>query len=208
MGGGPEYATNGARIGIDTAGSISWQAICDNDVIDWDKADKAIVSVDCTSSSHTPPSASFQLRWQNQTDAPMGPYVPLTTSGELQRGISAGCITNTDPVGDIQNCPSDVIDASEEVENENPLQSASLSASQDDQIEMQFCVDFSNAHDGDRYRFELYNVTEDELCGALVARITVYIEPPEGWEGTIDGVTNPSAIDGIAVANIGNVDGV
>lgn len=208
MGGGPEYATNGTRIGIDGAGSISWQAACDNDVIDWDKADKAIISVNCTSSTHTPPSASLQLRWQNNTDAPMSPFVPFTTSGELLRGISAGCITNTDPVGDIQNCPSDVIDASEEIENESPLQSASLSASQNDQIEVQFCIDFSNAHDGDEYEFEIYNVTEAESCGACIPKITVYIEPPEGWSGTIDGITDPSSIDGLAVANIDNVDGV
>lgn len=32
--------------------------------------------------------------------------------------------------------------------------------------------------------------------------------PPTGWTGTIDGITNPSHIDGIAVANVNNVDGV
>lgn len=33
-------------------------------------------------------------------------------------------------------------------------------------------------------------------------------EAPGGWTGTVDGVTNPSYIDGIAVANVSNVDGI
>lgn len=177
--GAPEYVTNGTRIGVDGAGSITWNVACDVSEVDWDKADKAIISVDCVSDTHTPPANSFQLRWRNYTDSPGGAFATLVTgSGELRAGTSAGAISNTDPVGDPQNCPSDVIDASEESENESPLQSASLSASQNDQIETQWCVDFSNALDGKEYEFELYNATETESCGACVPTITTYIEAP------------------------------
>lgn len=179
MGGAPEYATNGTRIGVDGAGSITWNVACDVGEIDWDKADQAIISVDCQSGTHTPPSASLQLRWRNLTDSPGGAFNTLVTgSGELRAGTSAGAISNTDAVGDPQNCPSDVIDASEEVENESPLQSASLSASQNDQIETQYCVDMSNALDGKEYQFELYNATETESCGTCIPTITIFEEAP------------------------------
>lgn len=40
-------------------------------------------------------------------------------------------------------------------------------------------------------------------------RMTVYYTiVGAGWSGTVDGVINPSHIDGIAVANVNNVDGV
>lgn len=204
--GAPEYVTNGTRIGKDGAGSITWDVACDVSETGWTKTTKAIVSVDCVSDTHTPPSASFQLRWRNLTDSPAGAFATLVQgSGELRAGTSAGAISNTDPVGDPQNCPSDVIDASEEVENEATLQSASLSASQNDQIETHWCVDMSNALDGKQYQFALWNVGDNESCGTCVPTITIF---SAGWTGTVDGVTNPSAIDGIAVANINNVDGV
>ena len=179
MGGGPEYATNGTRIGEDGVSSITWNVACDVSETGWVKSVQAIISVDCQSGSHTPPSASLQLRWKNFTDNPGGSFATLVTgSGELRGGASAGAISNTDPIGDVQNCPSDVVDASEEVENESPLQSASLSASQEDQIETQWCVDMSNALDGKEYQFELYNATEPESCGTCTPTITIFAEAP------------------------------
>ncbi len=176
--GAPEYVTNGTRIGKDGAGSITWNEACDVSVINWLETEQAIISVDCFSDTHTPPSASFQLRWRNLTDSPGGAFNTLVTgSGELRAGTSAGAISNTDPVGDPQNCPSGVIDASEEVENEDPLQSASLSASQNDQIETQWCVDMSNAVYVAIYEFELYNTTENESCGQCVPTIRIRADP-------------------------------
>lgn len=173
MGGAPEYATNGTRIGKDGVSSITWNEACDVSVTGWLETEQAIISVDCTSSTHTPPSASLQLRWRVSG----GSFAALTNSGALQGGASAGAINNTDPVGDPQNCPSDVIDASEECENENPLQSASLSASQDDQIETQWCIDMSNAVYDAVYEFELFNTTETESCGQCIPTITIRSDP-------------------------------
>lgn len=209
MGGAPEWATNGTRIGVDGAGSITWNVVCDVSETGWVKTNQPIISVDCQSGSHTPPTGSFQLRWRNFTDSPGGAFAPLSVVGELQRGISAGCISNTDPVGDVQNCPSDVVDASEECENETPLQSASLSASQNDQVEIQYCIDFSNALDGKEYQFELYNMSETESCGICVPTITTFIE----IQGEIDEVMgiawdNVDAFMGIEDTNIEEVMGV
>lgn len=169
----PEYVTNGTRIGKDGAGSITWNEACDVSVTGWIETEQAIISVDCVSDSHTPPSDSFQLRWRVSG----GTFAALTSSGALRAGTSAGCISNTDPVGDPQNCPSDVIDASEEVENEDPLQSASLAASQNDQIETQWCVDMSNAVYEAVYEFELYNVDDSESCGQCTPTITIRADP-------------------------------
>ncbi len=179
MGGGSDYALNpvaNTRIGEDGAGSITWNVACQIDEVDWVKTVQAIISVDCLSGAHSPGSESFQLRWRNLTDA--GSFATLTTSGELRRGISAGAINNTDPVGDPQNCPSGTIDASEEVENESPLQSASLSASQNDLIETQWCGDMSNALDGKEYEFDLYSQTEGASVGVCTPTITIFEEAP------------------------------
>ena len=171
--GAPEYITNGTRIGVDGAAVITWNEACDVSVVNWLETNQAIISVDCVSSSHTPPSDSFKLRWRVQG----GAFADLTGAGALRAGTSAGCISNTDPVGDPQNCPADTIDASEEVENESPLQSASLQATQNDQIETQWCVDMSNAVYTKVYEFELFNVDDGESCGICTPTITIRADP-------------------------------
>lgn len=206
--GAPEYITNGTRIGEDGAGVITWDEACDVSKTGWVKTNKAIVSVDCQSGTHTPPDDSFQLRWRNLTDSPAGAFNTLITgSGELRAGTSAGAISNTDPVGDPQNCPADTIDASEEVENETPLQSASLVASQNDQIETQWCVDMSNALDGKEYQFALWNVDDNESCGTCVPTITTFMA------GAIDTLlsivwNSVDAFMEIEDTNIGEVMGI
>ena len=72
------------------------------------------------------------------------------------------------------------MDASEEVENENPLQTANLSCAKNNFIETQWCVDMSNAIDGKLYDFELYDATEGASCGTLAANIKTWAEAPEG----------------------------
>lgn len=167
---GSDYVLSDERIGLDGASSITWQAICGTSVIDWVKTNIAIIAAFCTSSSHTPASEAFKLQWRNLTDA--GSFVDLTTSGELQRGVSAGAITNGDAVGGGAGCES-VIDDSEEVENESPLLTASLTGTQNDHIETQWAVDFSNALALKEYEFRLWSDTEGASTGTLTATITV-----------------------------------
>lgn len=169
---GSDYVVTDARIGTDGASSITWQEICGDPTIDWDTAVKAIIAVFCNSSAHTPDAEAFKLRWRNLTDNPSGSFVDLTDTGELQRGASGGAITNADPVGDGAGCETP-IDDSEEVENESPLLSASLVATQNDYIETQWCVDFSSALAGKEYQFELYSNTAGASCGTVTPTITV-----------------------------------
>jgi hypothetical protein len=197
---GSSYDYNNARIGIDGAVSISWQAVCGTSVIDWDKSDKAIIAVFVTDDSHNPPLEAFKLRWKNLTDG--GSFADLTTSGELQRGASAGCISNGDPVGSSAGCQT--ADADEEVENESPLLSGSLECNQNGYIETQWCVDFSSALDGKEYQFEIYSNTESAAIGTLTPTITTI---STGWTGKINGTTNPAKINGTAVADIAKVNG-
>ena len=163
-----DYDVRNFRIGKDGASSIAWQAACDTNVTDYIKADQAIISVFIGSSSHTPATEQFKLQWKDTTDT--GSFADVTSSGEIIRGISAGAISNTDPVGGTAGCASPVND-SEEVENESPLQTGDINAVVKNEFaELQFCIDLSNADDGHIYDFQLYSVTESsamEACGQI-----------------------------------------
>lgn len=194
--GGSDYTVSDSRIGQDAVSNIIWRGNCGLDVLDWVKTNKAIIAASITSSAHAPASESFQLRWRNLTDA--GSFATLTTSGELRRGISAGCITNTDTVGDPSLCPFDIPDDSEEVENESPLQTASMSCAKENYIFTQWCVDFSFALDTKEYEFEIYSQTESASCGVCPSTITTETIPTlpqtdsriadavESWQGVCD----------------------
>ena len=190
---GSDYVNDGARIGKDGASTITWQAVCDGSVIDWLKADEVIFSANAVSGAHAPDPESFKLQWRNVSDG--GTFADLVTgSGELRAGTSAGCITNTDPVGSQDGCGTGTMSDSEEVENESPLQTASLTGTTDDHIEMQFCVDFINALDEKQYEFQLYSVTASIALGAFTPKITTI-----ALTYKIDGITKDK--DGTALGS-------
>ena len=113
-----DYSEDGSRVGLD-GGSISWQAACETSVTDWVKTNQVIFSAQANSSSHTPASESFRLQWRNVSDS--GTFADLVTgSGELRAGVSAGAITNTDPIGSGDGCGTGTPALGEEVENESP----------------------------------------------------------------------------------------
>lgn len=172
---GSDYAVDGARIGKDGV-SIIWQAACDTAVTNWTKTDEVIFVANALSSSHAPASESFKLQWRNKSDS--GTFADLVTgSGELRAGTSAGCITNGDAVASQDGCGTGTMSNSEEVENETPLQTASIAGTQNNHIETQWCVDFNNALDGKEYEFQLYSVTESASSGVFTGpTITTYIE--------------------------------
>ena len=173
-----DYVMNGARIALDGVSSLTWQAICSTNVTGWDIDDQAIIASTHYTQSHTPVGESFKLRWRNATDG--GSFADLTDSGELQRGISAGCISNGDRVADGSGCGiyQDDPNVDEEVENESPLQTATLTATaKQNEVEIQWCVDFSNALYSKEYEFELYSVTGAETLGTLDTTITTGAAP-------------------------------
>ena len=100
---GSDYDLVDYRFGTD-GGSISWQGACNHaSLTGWVKATQAIISISVFCDKMTPPSAAFNLRWRNATDS--GIFATLVTgSGELRAGISAGAITNGDPVGTSNRC--------------------------------------------------------------------------------------------------------
>lgn len=172
-----DYNPDGARIGKDGAVTITWQAACDTSVTDWTKTDEVIFSANAASGSHTPDLESFKLQWRNKSDS--GAFADLVTgSGELRAGTSAGCITNGNPVGSSDGCGQGTMADSEEIENESPLTTISLDgATKYDHVEIQGCVDFTNALDGKEYAFQLYSVTTASALGEFTPTITTYIEP-------------------------------
>ena len=199
-----DYEVDGSRIGVDGAGAVSWSAVCDTPVAGWNEGNQLIISISATSSSHTPGTESFQIRWRVSG----GSFAAITDAGALRNGLSAGYLSNVDPVGSGAGCQGAAIGGSEETENESPQQTAGLSAgTKNDSVEVQACIDMSNAVYSAVYEFELYSITETETCGQALATITIRANPA-GWSATIDGVENPTHVDGIAVANINNVDGI
>jgi len=154
---GSDYSLINERIGIDGVSTITWQGACDHaGLTDWSVDDQAIVSIYVQSVSHTPATRSFQLRWRNKTDNPTGSFSTFSlVAGELRSGVSAGAITNGDPVGGSAGCQT--TEDSEEVENETPLQSQSFSPSQNAYLEVQYCLDFSYALAGKEYEFEVHD---------------------------------------------------
>ena len=64
----------------------------------------------------------------------------------------------------------------------------------------------SGALNEQEYEFQLYQL-DDTLTAICSVSITT-AAAAAGWTGTVDGVTDPSAVDGIVVANITSVDGV
>jgi len=56
------------------------------------------------------------------------------------------------------------------------------------------------------YEFQLVQL--DDTITAICSVSITTAAAPAGWTGTIDGITNPTNIDGIVVANITSIDGV
>jgi len=166
------------RFGEDGVSVITWSVVCNTSVTNWNKSTKLIVSAWFRDSDHTPSNIAIKLRWRNLTDNPTGSFIDLTTSGELQRGVSGGAITNTDPVGSSAACGTPVDSQSEEIENESPLLSGTFSGhAKNDYIETQWCIDMSNAHDSDEYQFELYNDTASSQIDILPNTVTIAAGP-------------------------------
>ncbi len=165
------WVAEDVRYGEDGASSITWSAACNTSVTGWDAATQLIVAAWFSSSDHSPGSKYVQLRWRNKTDNPTGSFANLVTgSGELRAGTSAGCITNADPVGSSSACQTSTY--SEEIENESPLESQSFSPAKSEYIETQWCVDMSNAHVGDEYEFEIYDVGGAASLGIFANTVT------------------------------------
>ncbi|MHA2055251.1 MAG: DUF2341 domain-containing protein, partial [Candidatus Hodarchaeales archaeon] len=170
--GGTDYVlpgTSNSRIGEDGASSITWSGACDLDIGSWDTANKLIISIHALSTKHTPGSETFKIRWRNVTDS--GSFADLVTgSGELRAGTSAGALVNGTTVTNSSGCQTN--ETSEELENESPLESASLSVAQNNYLEIQACVDMSNALAGKQYEFELYSSSASASVGTALAQVT------------------------------------
>ena len=166
------WSLSDIRFGQDGASSVSWSAACNTSKTGWDKSNKLIVSAYVTTNDHSPGSKSMKLRWRNKTDNPSGSFADFVTgSGELRAGASAGALSNGTTVTTAAGCRPAAY--SEEMENESPLQSQSFSPAKSDYIEMQWCIDMSNAHDADEYEFELWDVTGSASLGISSYTVTI-----------------------------------
>jgi len=162
---GSDFAQYRIRYAFDHASTMTWEAICNGHLSSAEQAMKLIVLFDLFTTVHGGGSEAFKLQWENLTDDPGVFNDVVTGSGDIRPHASAGVITNGDPIGNSGSCNSGTIDDGEEVENESPLQTATLTAAQNNDIEIQFAIDLANAIDGKTYRLYCYSTTASARMG-------------------------------------------
>ena len=178
MGGGSAFEVGGGdkRWADDVAGSIVWGAVCGSNNPDGASAETSaryIISTNLTVTAHGGDTGAFTLQYENNTDNP-GTWADVATGEEILPHTSLGAITNGDPVGDSNGCATNV--DSEEVEDESPLTSGSLTVGQNEFCELQYCISMASSLAGKVYNLRCW----DETAGAVVAGSVMQITTAAG----------------------------
>ena len=166
------WTVSSIRFGYDGASSITWADACDTNVLNIDRNlhPKLIISTFLSSSDHSPGSHYFSLR----AAIDGGSFELITSTTSILRGISAGCITNNDPVGSSAGCQTlGSPPISYEIENESPLTSPTVSPAKNEFVEFQWCIDISQAPVGSTITFDLYDETAAASIGAFANSISI-----------------------------------
>jgi len=180
--------------------SQSWQAICNTDITGWNKANEFIIaSFQTTDAPHGNETKTCKLQWRRTG----GSWADVSATSEIAWGTSTTLVNDAAlTLGESGGCQT--FDRGIESEGDN---SAAIRVDSGGNGECLWALGFgAGAQFSQEYEINLYNVT-DSTEAELQTSITT-AAAPAGWTGTVDGVTNPSNVDGLAVANINNVDGV
>ncbi len=133
-----------------------------------------------------PWTATYSLRWRNETDNPGGSFTLLASTGEVKWASDTDLVNGTNletgtkyPTGD-RLCNTTGGSGStwfsgEEVEGAATSQSIALP--DENYTEVHFAISLADAHEGDQYTFELYENTGPSSVGALGAQITTAVPP-------------------------------
>jgi len=154
-------ASNNSRIADANRG---WQAACDGDVSDWDKADEFIVALIAECGAHGGAEESFKVQWSD--DGGQNWY-ELDSTGKLIQGDATVLSNCTSPVGGPSGCQT--LEDSHEIEGAN---SCTLATTGKTFVEAQVAVDPQGADDGTTYSFRLFSTTAGAPLGVVATELT------------------------------------
>jgi len=154
-------ASNNSRI---ADANRSWQAACDGDVSDWNKANEFIVALIAECGAHGGATETFKVQWSD--DGGQNWY-DLGSTGKLIQGDTTVLTNCTSPVGSSSGCQT--LEDSHEIEGAN---SCTLTTTGKTFVEAQVAVDPQGADDGTTYSFRLYSTTAGAPLGAVATELT------------------------------------
>lgn len=167
IGGGSDFTLSGSRIANATR---TWQSVEDAVVTDWIKSNDFIFAIAAESGAHSSAIGTLQIRWRNKTDE--GSFALLSGSGELTWTADTDLVNGNAVVTGEKGCTSGLTTFVDGVEREG-ANDISTSLGNNEWTEHHWAIDCSNAHDGDEYEFELYDLTEGAAVGTCLATITM-----------------------------------
>lgn len=178
--------------------------VCDTDHIDFNKANAFILSTYALGSApHGNDNADYKLQWQRAG----GSFADVGADTEIAWGDSTDFTPNITDENTSVTTDANCLTATNHGQNVGNNALAGAMSAPNGIGHYQWGLKFgSGALDEQEYEFQLVNTT-DTLSAICSVSITT-AAAGAGWTGTIDGITNPSAVDGIVVANINNIDGV
>ena len=165
--------------------NITWQAACNIDITDWNKANEFIVACYALSNSVNP-DADFKLQWRRVG----GSFADVAADTEVCWATNTD-LTDASPVTVSAACLSKIDDSQE---NESDNLCSALNIKSGDYFEAQFGCGFgSGALDDQEYELQMVNVTDS---GSAVLQTTI----TTAGAGTLtidvsDSLTSEQALD-------------
>jgi len=205
---GSSFDADGVRWAYDSTDPISWAAVCNSHMTGIDENDKLIAAFTKIVTAHGGDTGDFKLQWENSSVLPGTWLDVISASGLIRPHASAGALENGVPVGlDTSNCKTNNLDDSEQVEDESPMETGSLTCTQNDSIEAQYCIQMVSAVLGNQYALRMWDNAASGPAGGTL-NITM-ASPPAGILDKIQGtsIVNVSDIQGVPKANIAKVQG-
>lgn len=174
VGAGTPFTLSGSRIANATR---VWQAAEDVSITGWDITADLIFAIAVESGAHAAAQGTLQIGWRNKTDG--GSFTPLSASGELTWFGVTDLVTNDPVTSEEAGCTgTGTFSFGTEEEECNFCVPILLKAHWS---EYHFAVDFSNAHAGDEYEFEFYDISEGTAVGTCLATVTTSAAPPPAY---------------------------
>lgn len=160
---------NASRLLTATLGNLGTGAD-DEDISSYTKSNEFVVCAQLDEQSGPWNGHTYRLRWRNVTDS--GSFADLASTGQIKWGTNtdltnAGSYTPkrcaADPGGTWQNGR----------EVEGAATSPSIDLADEYYTEICWAVSAADAHDGDQYEFEVYDVGAGAAIGTCAAQITM-----------------------------------
>lgn len=178
--------------------------VCDVDHVNFSKSNAFILSTYAVGSApHGNDNAEYKLEWRRQG----GSFADVGADTEIAWADSTDFTPNITDENTTVTLDAACLTATNHGQNVGNNLLAGAMQAPNGIGHYQWGLKFgSGAQDEQEYEFQLTNI--DEPLSAICSVSITTAAAAAGWTGTVDGVTNPSAVDGVLVANVSDVDGV